>query len=214
MDSASNSSSTSSERSPKLRHSAHSSMSLTSGSSLLDDQDEDVRIAVKALGDMRNGNIGSGKGKGRNRISTSTTPALSVSTSTTPATSIRSPTLSIPREAQVEQDFVSRVAHIPLVNGALKMYEQGKASSRVVKYGAEIMESGVKTISRPVIDRLPTGQLDDFACRQLDRVSCVPCCLIIYFLPLSVSLVLRVLVLVHLQYLTDQLLCPFCIAFH
>ena len=28
----------------------------------------------------------------------------------------------------------------------------------------------MKSISRPVIDRLPVGQLDDFACRQLDRV--------------------------------------------
>jgi hypothetical protein len=35
-----------------------------------------------------------------------------------------------------------------------------------------MMESSVKTISRPVIDRLPVdvNQLDEFACRQLDRV--------------------------------------------
>lgn len=32
------------------------------------------------------------------------------------------------------------------------------------------MESSVKTISRPVINRLPVNQLDEFACRQLDRV--------------------------------------------
>jgi hypothetical protein len=34
------------------------------------------------------------------------------------------------------------------------------------------MESSVKAVSRPVIDRLPVNvnQLDDFACRQLDRV--------------------------------------------
>lgn len=38
------------------------------------------------------------------------------------------------------------------------------------QYGAEMMESSVKTISRPVIDRLPVNQLDEFACRQLDRV--------------------------------------------
>jgi hypothetical protein len=30
--------------------------------------------------------------------------------------------------------------------------------------------SSVKTISRPVIDRLPINQLDQFACRQLDKV--------------------------------------------
>ena len=40
-----------------------------------------------------------------------------------------------------------------------------------LQYGAEMMESSMKTISRPVIDRLPVGQLDDFASRQLDRVS-------------------------------------------
>ena len=38
-----------------------------------------------------------------------------------------------------------------------------------------MMESSVKTISRPVIDRLPVNQLDEFACRQLDRVSNVKC---------------------------------------
>ena len=36
-----------------------------------------------------------------------------------------------------------------------------------------MVESSVKTISRPVINRLPVdvNQLDEFACRQLDRVS-------------------------------------------
>ncbi len=32
----------------------------------------------------------------------------------------------------------------------------------------------MKSISRPVIDRLPVNQLDDFACRQLDRVRIFP----------------------------------------
>lgn len=69
-------------------------------------------------------------------------------------------------------DFVARVSKFPLVNTALRAYEHGKASSRVVKYGAEMMESSVKTISRPVIDRLPVdvNQLDEFACRQLDKL--------------------------------------------
>ncbi|KAG6840167.1 hypothetical protein C0991_008462 [Blastosporella zonata] len=41
-----------------------------------------------------------------------------------------------------------------------------------IAYGAEMMECSVKTISRPVIDRLPVNvnQLDEFACRQLDRL--------------------------------------------
>ncbi|KAF5393190.1 hypothetical protein D9757_001203 [Collybiopsis confluens] len=170
------------DRSPQLGHSTQSSTSLASGSTLLDDQDEDVRIAVKALGDMRNGGLNKrceqfSVENSSKLISfvdqsvtvTSPTPALSISSSSIPATSLPSPTQSNSFDLQPESDFVSRMAHIPLVNGALRMYEQGKASSRVVKYGAEIMESGVKTISRPVIDRLPTGQLDDFACRQLDR---------------------------------------------
>lgn len=35
------------------------------------------------------------------------------------------------------------------------------------------MESSVKSISRPVIDRLPVTSLDEFACRQLDRVRAI-----------------------------------------
>ena len=42
------------------------------------------------------------------------------------------------------------------------------------QYGAEMMESSMKSISRPVIDRLPVNQLDNFACRQLDKVSPPP----------------------------------------
>ena len=83
----------------------------------------------------------------------------------------------------------------PLVGSALRVYEQGEASSRVVKvrlpcphfspqckiisfdqYGAAMVESSVKTIPRPVIDRLPVNfnQIDEFACRQLDRVRFFP----------------------------------------
>ncbi|EAU89980.1 hypothetical protein CC1G_05896 [Coprinopsis cinerea okayama7 len=64
------------------------------------------------------------------------------------------------------------MSSLPLVGSALRVYEHGKASSRVVKYGAEMVESSVKTLSRPVIDRLPVNvnQLDEFACRQLDRL--------------------------------------------
>ncbi|KAG0288865.1 hypothetical protein BGZ98_004078 [Dissophora globulifera] len=54
----------------------------------------------------------------------------------------------------------------------LKAYESGKQNSKVMKYGAEMVESGVKTLSKPVFNKLEPklGQLDDFACRQLDRV--------------------------------------------
>ncbi|KAG1734457.1 transcription factor Opi1-domain-containing protein [Suillus paluster] len=115
-----------------------------------EDEDESVRIAVSALGDMRNGARASGS---------NTSSALYASSPSLPA-DITSP------------DFVARVSNFPLFNSALRAYEHGKASSRVVKYGAEMMESSVKTISRPVIDRLPVdvNQLDEFACRQLDKL--------------------------------------------
>ncbi|KAI0306040.1 transcription factor Opi1-domain-containing protein, partial [Multifurca ochricompacta] len=67
-----------------------------------------------------------------------------------------------------EADFVARVSTFPVVSTAIRAYEQSKASSRV--YGAEMMESSMKSISRPVIDRLPVTSLDEFACRQLDRL--------------------------------------------
>ncbi|THU95014.1 hypothetical protein K435DRAFT_141736 [Dendrothele bispora CBS 962.96] len=108
-----------------------------------------------------------------------TTPALSVtSLSSVDSQSLASPSSSTPEtplsQSSSESDFFRRMSHLPLVNGAISMYEHGKASSRVVKYGAEMMESSVKTISRPVIDRLPVNtveHLDEFACRQLDKVS-------------------------------------------
>ncbi|RDX54167.1 Opi1-domain-containing protein [Lentinus brumalis] len=159
----------------------------------LEDQDESVRIAVRALGDMRNSTHNSTSSPS---TSFHTTPALSV-TSTTSSPSLPSPSLmdedvredeaerrlqaaldgdrdpnarDSPRDAEEEWKSLSRVSNLPLVSGALRAYEQSKASSRVVKYGAEMMESSMKSISRPVIDRLPVNQLDDFACRQLDRL--------------------------------------------
>ncbi|KAF8549868.1 Opi1-domain-containing protein [Imleria badia] len=124
-----------------------SSPSPSSSAISLDDHEESVRIAVCALGDMKKG------------------------TRTSPCTSRSSPPTSPPPDS-VSPDFVSRVTNLPLVGTALRAYEHGKASSRVVKYGAEMMESSVKNISRPVIDRLPVdvNQLDEFACRQLDRL--------------------------------------------
>ncbi|KAF8142142.1 transcription factor Opi1-domain-containing protein [Boletus edulis] len=124
--------------------SSPSSSSPSSSSNSLDDQDESVRIAVRVLDDMKNGT----------RTCTDT------------------PRSSPPAPDSVPPDFVSRVSCLPLVGTALRAYEHGKASSRVVKYGAEMMETSVKHISRPVIDRLPVdvNQLDEFACRQLDRL--------------------------------------------
>ena len=46
----------------------------------------------------------------------------------------------------------------------------------------------MKSISRPVIDRLPVTSLEEFACRQLDRVRSVfPCLLFPQFVYLLVD---------------------------
>ncbi|CDZ96200.1 Transcription factor Opi1 [Phaffia rhodozyma] len=99
-----------------------------------------------------------------------TTPSLASSVYSNPLDLGPSPS-NIP--SQNEADFVSRVSMMPVVNTALKAYETAKGGSRVVKYGAEIVESSVKTISRPVMDRIDprlTGAMDDWGCRTLDRV--------------------------------------------
>jgi hypothetical protein len=111
----------------------------------LEDQDESVRIAVRALGDMRAGTHPAHPASRAHLISSSgppadahagahaalhATPALSVaSTSSTPAPA--TPVLSASDDAQ--RDYIG----IPLVDGALRMsaaaYAQGKASSSLVK---------------------------------------------------------------------------------
>ncbi|KAI9298341.1 Opi1-domain-containing protein [Neoconidiobolus thromboides FSU 785] len=75
-------------------------------------------------------------------------------------------------EIHQNDHFLNRVSNLPLVNSALRAYESTKANSFVVKYGAETVESSVKSICMPVINKLEPqlGQLDDFACRQLDKL--------------------------------------------
>ncbi|KAH6916491.1 transcription factor Opi1-domain-containing protein [Coprinopsis sp. MPI-PUGE-AT-0042] len=140
-------------------------------SSSLDDQEESVRIAVRALGDMRNASLRSDSSRQPH-----TQSSLSMA-STSQAHLSPSPSSPQRRDSQPDPSpnspaFVSRMSSFPLVGSALRVYEHGKASSRVVKYGAEMVESSVKTLSRPVINRLPVdvNQLDEFACRQLDRL--------------------------------------------
>lgn len=75
-------------------------------------------------------------------------------------------------EVYENEHFISRVSNFPIVNSALRAYESSKNSSSVVKYSAETVESGVRTICAPVISRFEPRleRLDDFACRQLDRI--------------------------------------------
>ncbi|KAL5513204.1 OPI1 [Sanghuangporus vaninii] len=129
----------------------------------LDAEDESVMIAVSALGDMR-----SGAKNGMSSSSPSSSSDVNCPSTPPPAASQSVPTL--PEESTASAQFVTRVSGLPIVTTALRAYEQSKASSRVVKYGAEMMESSVRSISKPVINRLPVNQLDEFACRQLDRL--------------------------------------------
>ena len=85
----------------------------------LDDQDESVRIAVKALGDMRNS---------ANSASLFFVGFFSISFLTFILAASRTTLPSSDSPA-----FVERMSHIPFVNSALRVYEQGKASSRMVK---------------------------------------------------------------------------------
>ncbi|KAF5362356.1 hypothetical protein D9756_002796 [Leucocoprinus leucothites] len=116
-----------------------------------DDESVRIDIAVRALGDMRSRASGEGR-------------AFSSSSDRgEEQDEIQQQSVSSNR------DFMSRMSSFPLVGTALRAYEHGKASSSVVKYGARMVESSVKTISKPVINRLPVNQIDEFACRQLDK---------------------------------------------
>ncbi|KAI3649071.1 hypothetical protein MP228_006925 [Amoeboaphelidium protococcarum] len=75
--------------------------------------------------------------------------------------------------------FIQRVTQLPVVNSTLRtvqeVYESSKNSSNVLRYSANTVESGVKTLidtTIPVLSRLEPqiNQLDSFACRQLDRL--------------------------------------------
>ncbi|KAF9096536.1 hypothetical protein BGX29_008538 [Mortierella sp. GBA35] len=85
------------------------------------------QLAAEVLGDMANAGA-------RTSSSASTTSNSSFVAPTTP--------------------FISRMSSLPLVNSALKAYESGKQNSKVMKYGAEMVESSVKSLSKPVFDQL------------------------------------------------------------
>ena len=104
---------------------------------MLDDQEESARIAVKALGDMRN--------SPRQFIisllllSNILIKLYLSGSPTSPYISTSSPSSSHPSDPSIDTAtgnppaFVSRMSTFPLVGSALQVYEQGKASSRVVK---------------------------------------------------------------------------------
>jgi hypothetical protein len=141
-------------------HFTHFGVIMTATTQLVDpitprsiqDEDESVRIAVRALGDMRNGTLLHPPSISCARLlphlphyPLPTHPALMIlAFQPTPALSIasssNSPTLTTPTLASEDPeldpeaaDFVARVSTFPVVGSALRAYEQSKASSRVVK---------------------------------------------------------------------------------
>ncbi|KAF8327156.1 transcription factor Opi1-domain-containing protein [Cantharellus anzutake] len=148
--------------------------------------EDDEAIAVSALGEMRNGAVSTPvKRESLDTLPTDVAPALPIdpryrdfsqptSSQATPSLSLASSdsrsTISDTASNLAEDDtLLIRMSNLPLVHPALRAYDYAKNSSRVVKFGAEVMEGTVKTMTRPVIDRLPVNQFDEFACRQLDR---------------------------------------------
>ncbi|TPX41709.1 hypothetical protein SeMB42_g01276 [Synchytrium endobioticum] len=75
-----------------------------------------------------------------------------------------------------QEHFMQRVTNIPIVNKSINqigaVYEAGKNTSRIVRYSAETVETGVKSISGPILDKLEPAlaPLDRFACNQLDKL--------------------------------------------
>ncbi|KAI5891933.1 Opi1-domain-containing protein [Schizophyllum commune H4-8] len=131
------------------------------------DRPEDVQIAARVLGSMREG----GAAPDSDTASTSTTAmtsdreegmsALSSQTSLTPQDD---PSMTA---GPSSSEFLPRLqnAH-PLFDSALRAYSSTKASSRVVKFGAEMMENTIMRVG----ERLVGEGIDEFAVRQLDRL--------------------------------------------
>ena len=81
-------------------------------------------------------------------------------------------------------EFLPRLqnAH-PLFDSALRAYSSTKSSSRVVKFGAEMMENTIMRVG----ERLVGEGIDEFAVRQLDRVRLPVRTAWIPFLPFSTA---------------------------
>ena len=97
-------------------------------------EDPDVRLAAEALGDL----------------ATTQSPITSAATVN-----------GMHDKQQQPPYFLDRMSTYPMVSSALRTYETTKSKSRLLNYGAGMMES----VTRPLLE-----PLDGFACRQLDRL--------------------------------------------
>ncbi|KAI8071038.1 transcription factor Opi1-domain-containing protein [Gongronella butleri] len=126
--------------------------------SALDVNDPDVQLAAEALDDLANAKTKITLPP----ISTmSSPPSTSPSTPLvmTPAGSIASARQSFSSDSVTFEDdakqdgFMRRVSNHPFVSTAIRAYESSKASSPMVKYGAEMVES----IASPIYGKLGGG---------------------------------------------------------
>ncbi|PVU84815.1 hypothetical protein BB559_007377 [Furculomyces boomerangus] len=65
--------------------------------------------------------------------------------------------------------FISRVSEYPVVNAAINIYDRTKQNSSIVRFGANTIESSVISVCSPIVKRIDVEQIDNFACKQLDR---------------------------------------------
>jgi len=85
--------------------------------------------------------------------------------------------LSMPNTAS-EHDtshdqFLQRVGKMPLFSGVVRAYERGKGTSKVVRYGADLVESSVNSLSGRVASKVGPeriAQIDRYAGAALDRL--------------------------------------------
>ncbi|KAJ1662525.1 transcriptional regulator opi1 [Coemansia sp. RSA 1813] len=73
-------------------------------------------------------------------------------------------------QQQQQPLFIKRVQAIPLVNSALEIYGRSRESSKLLRVGSSVIESGVRRMCQPITKRIDVSQLDSFACRQLDNL--------------------------------------------
>jgi len=61
--------------------------------------------------------------------------------------------------------FAHRIQSSTFLRKTIDIYESGKKNSPLLKYGANAIESSIKTITRPIAE-----QLDEYACRGWDKL--------------------------------------------
>jgi hypothetical protein len=127
--------SASSAAAPAPATEAPRSYGLQTSSADVDPDSEAVRMAIHALGAMRQPRV----------HDPSSSSATTTATPTAASTAISSPSLATASyqhtpwsskdgdDEVVDENFIGRVSQLPYVGGALRAYETGKKSNRVVK---------------------------------------------------------------------------------